>query len=101
MFKSILRDRLLISLIIVSILIKLFSLSPVSAEQYYTFGFYPIISQTLRAILGWIPLSVGDLLYLAAFIFFIMKAWKLIRLLAKRQVKEYLSWILFRKYLKI
>lgn len=101
MFKSLLRDRLLISLLVISVLIKIFSLNPAWVEKYYTFGFYPVISKTLRAVLGWIPLSFGDLLYIAASIFFIWKTWKFIRLLAKRQVKEYLSWILFRKYLKL
>jgi len=101
MFKSILRDRLLISLLIVSVLIKIFSAEPVRVEKYYTFGFYPIVSRILRAAFGWIPFSVGDLLYVAASVFFVLKAWKFIRLLAKRRVKEYLSWILFRKYLKL
>jgi len=101
MFKSILRDRLLISLVIVSVLIKFFSSNPAWVERYYTFGFYPVISKILRTLLGWIPFSVGDIIYIAAFIFFVWKAWKLIRLLAKRQVKEFLSWILFRKYLKL
>ena len=101
MFKNILRDRLLISLAIVSLLIKIFSLNPAWVERYYTFGVYPVISKTLRAIFGWVPFSVGDVIYTAAFVFFVLKTWKLIRLLAKRQVKEYLSWILFRKYLKL
>jgi hypothetical protein len=101
MFKSILRDRLLISLLIVSILIKVFSLNPALVEQYYTFGIYPIVSQLLRSLLGWIPLSVGDLLYFVAFGWFLFKAWKLINILARRRVKEFLSWILFRKYLKL
>lgn len=101
MFKSILRDRLLLILLVLSLLIKIFSLNQVWVERYYTFGFYPVISKILRAAFGWIPFSVGDVLYTAAFIFLVLKAWKLIRLLAKRKVKEYLSWILFRKYLKI
>jgi len=101
MFKSILRDRLLISLVIVSVLIKIFSLNPAWVERYYTFGFYPVISEILRALLGWIPFSVGDIIYVVAFIFFVLKAWKLIRLLARRQVKEFLSWILFRKYIRL
>lgn len=101
MFKSLLRDRLLISLLVISILIKIFSLNPDRVEKYYTFGFYPVVSKILRAIFGWIPFSVGDLLYVAASIFFIWKAWRFIRLLAKRQVKEYLSWVLFGKYLKL
>lgn len=101
MFKSLLRDRLLISLLIISILIKIFSMNSAWVERYYTFGLYPVISGILRSAFGWIPFSVGDIVYLAAFIFLVMKAWKLIRLLAKRQVKEYLSWILFAKYLKL
>jgi hypothetical protein len=101
MFKSILRDRLLISLLAISILIKIFSLNPARVEKYYTSGFYPVISKILRTILGWIPFSIGDLLYIAASIFFVLKAWKFIRLLARRQVKEFLSWILFRKYMKL
>ena len=101
MFKSILRDRLLISLLLVSILIKVFSLNPSRVEQYYTFGFYPVVSKLLRSLLGWISFSVGDLLYFTGFGWFLFKAWKFISLLAKRQVKEYLSWILFKKYLKL
>jgi len=101
MFKSILRDRLLVSLLAVSILIKIFSLSPAWVEKYYTFGFYPVVSKALRTFLGWIPFSVGDLLYFFAFGWFVLKAWKFIRLLATRQVKEYLSWILFKKYLRL
>ncbi len=101
MFKSILRDRLLLFLLVLSLVIKVFSFKQTWVERYYTFGFYPVISKILRAAFGWIPFSVGDVLYTAAFLFLVLKAWKLIRLLAKRQVKEYLSWILFRKYLKI
>lgn len=101
MFKSILRNRLLLILLVLSLLIKVFSFNPVWVERYYTFGLYPFISKILRLAFGWIPFSVGDVLYTAAFIFLVLKAWKLIRLLVKRQTKEYLSWILFRKYLKI
>jgi len=101
MFKSIFRDRLLIALVIISILIRIFSLNPAWVERYYTFGFYPVISAILRTLFGWIPFSIGDVTYIVAFVFLVLKAWKLIKLLAKRKVKEYLSWILFRKYLKI
>ncbi|MFL5810307.1 MAG: DUF3810 domain-containing protein [Flavisolibacter sp.] len=101
MLQSLLRDRKLLILLLLAILIKVFSLNAGWVERYYTYGFYPFISKILRAVLGWIPFSVGDILYISAFIFFVAKAWKLIRLLAKRQVKEYLSWILFRKYLRL
>jgi hypothetical protein len=99
--KSLLRDRKLLILLLLAILIKLFSLNAAWVERYYTYGLYPMVSKIMRALLGWIPFSMGDLLYISAFIFLILKAWKLIRLLARRQVKEYLSWILFRKYLRL
>lgn len=101
MFRSLLRDRNLWILFLVALFIKLFSLNESWVEQYYTYGFYPVLSTTLRWLFGWIPFSIGDLLYVGAFIFLVLKAWKLIHLMAKRIVKEYLSWILFRKYLKL
>ena len=101
MWKSILRDKLLILLILISLALKLFSLDEVSVEQYYTLGAYPYISGGLRLAFGWIPFSLGDFIYFGAFIFLVVKTWKFVRLLAKRQVKEYLSWILLRKYIKL
>src|SRR5689334_14576384 len=100
MFKTLFRDRLLISLVVASILIKIFSLNPYWVESYYTFGIYPVISRVLRTVLGWIPFSIGDMLYGAATVFLIIKAWKFIRLLAKRQIGQQLSWAVFGKYLK-
>lgn len=101
MWKSMLRDRLLLILLGLAILIRVLSIRSDWVEQYYTYGFYPLFSKVLRFLFGRIPFSIGDLLYVSAFVFFVIKAWKLIRLLAARQVKEYLSWILFRKYLKL
>ena len=101
MFKSLLRDKSLLLLLLLAIVIKLFSLNEARVERYYTYGFYPYFSRLLRLLLGWIPFSVGDLFYITAFILLVLKVWKLVRLLVKRQVKEYLSWILFRKYVKL
>jgi hypothetical protein len=101
MLRSLLRDRWLLFLTFLALAIKLFSLDSSRVERYYTYGFYPHFSSFMRLLLGWIPFSVGDILYTISFIFLVLKAWKLIRLLAKRQVKEYLSWILFRKYLRL
>src|SRR5690606_23789981 len=101
MLKSLLRDRKLIALLVLAIFIKVFSLNEAWVESLYTYGFYPFWSRLERILLGWIPLSIGDLLYIFSFIFLILKAWKLLHLLAKRKVREYLSWILFRKYLRL
>jgi hypothetical protein len=47
--------------------IKIFSFFPGAVETYYSTGFYPLISRFLRFIFGWIPFSVGDILYACAF----------------------------------
>jgi hypothetical protein len=101
MFKSLLRDRTLIFLVLVSIALKLFSLDPGRVERYYTFGVYPWTSQILRTLFGWLPFSLGDFLYAIAFIYVIRKVWKFIRVLAAREVKKYLTRVLLRKYLKV
>jgi len=101
MFKSLLKDRMLLSLLALSLLIKLFSLNEGWVEEYYTYGVYPFISKLLRIFFGWIPFSIGDLLYIAAFIFIVIKVWKLLHTLIKRRWKEKFSMQLFSKYLKL
>lgn len=53
-------------------------------EQWYSQSFYPAISNILRAALGWIPFSIGDLLYAALIIYFIRQIIKLITIIRKR-----------------
>jgi hypothetical protein len=101
MFKALFRDRYLFLLLILAILMRVFSLREDWVEEYYTFGLYPVVSKTLRTLFGWIPFSIGDLLYISAFSWLVVKTWKLVRRLKRRQAKDYLSWLLFRKYLKL
>jgi len=51
--------------------IKIFSFFPEAVEKYYSTGIYPWISRTLRVLFGWIPFSVGDIMYAAAFIYIV------------------------------
>jgi hypothetical protein len=101
MFKSFLRDRKLLLLFLIAFLVKMFSLNERWVEQYYSNGIYGPVSKTLRAVLGWIPFSVGDTIYIAAGIWLVLKVWKLLQLLKKRKAQEYLSWLLLQKYLKL
>jgi hypothetical protein len=55
----------------------------------------------MRTLFGWLPFSVGDILYIAAFIWLVLKTWKLLLLLKRKKARDYLSWVLFRKYLKL
>lgn len=52
--------------------IKIFSFFPEAVEKYYSTGLYPVISRIQRLLLGWIPFSVGDILYAAGFIYLVV-----------------------------
>jgi len=41
----------------------LFRSQPALTEQWYSTGLYPYIGRVVRFLLGWIPFSVGDILY--------------------------------------
>lgn len=64
------------------LLVKWASYHPDFIEKYYSNGIYPIIGKALRLLFGWIPFSMGDLLYLSVFIFlvrYLYKNWKSIK----------------------
>ena len=57
------RFTLPVLLVIQIIGLKILSLFPDFVEYYYSNGLYPYISKFSRSILGWIPFSIGDVLY--------------------------------------
>jgi len=64
------------------VLVKWAGNHPEFVEAYYSNGIYPVISQFLRMLFGWIPFSVGDLFYAALFILaarYMYKYWKSIK----------------------
>ena len=91
MFKSLLQDRKLVILLILAFIIKVLSLNEEWVERYYTYGAYPFISRTLRLLFGWIPFSIGDLLYGAAVLFLFVKAYKYLVLLRNKSSKRALG----------
>lgn len=48
-------------------------------EKYYSNGIYPIISTFFRRLLGWIPISIGDILYLLLILIILRWIWLLIQ----------------------
>ncbi|MFC7774020.1 DUF3810 domain-containing protein [Flavobacterium sp. GCM10027622] len=61
------------------ILLKILSYFPEFVESNYSNGLYPTISGFLRILLGWVPFSVGDILYailIVWIIFWLKKNWK-------------------------
>ena len=57
-----------------AIVINVFSYFPAVVEAYYSGKIYPVISVVLRLVTGWIPFSIGDILYTLA------GAWMAVRL---------------------
>lgn len=101
MFKTLFHDRWLIVLFIIGLFLRLFSLNAGWVERFYATGVYPMFASTLRTILGWVLFSIGDVLYLLAFVWVVKKTWKLVRLLKNKKANEYFSWVLLRKYIKL
>lgn len=101
MLKSLLGDRKLLILLFLAIALRLFAFDPSWVEKYYSLSFYPVISQILRILLGWIPFSIGDILYLTASVFLISKVWKVFALLFKKRLLQHLKWPLLWKYLRL
>ena len=71
-------------LIGLAVAIKVFSLFPSAVEQYYSTGVYPIISRIQRILFGWLPISIGDILYALAVIYLIVKLVHVVKALIKR-----------------
>lgn len=76
-------------LIIQIIILKIASFFPEWIEHTYSNGLYPYISNGLRILFGWIPFSIGDLIYFIV-IFFIIR-WFL-RKLKKDKTKKRQKW---------
>ena len=72
------------------ILIQILKNFPEFVEQFYSNGLYLFISKLMRYTFGWIPFSVGDVLYTLAGIYSIR--WLILN--RKRILKDTISWIL-------
>lgn len=101
MVKSLLRDRKLLLLLGLAVAIKVWALNEAWVEEYYTYGVYPHISGALRLLLGWVPFSVGDLLYGGAGLYLFVKAYRFFVLLRRRSSRKALGARVLRRLLRI
>lgn len=70
--KNILALLLLIQILIV----KIFAFFPDAIEAIYSQGIYLYIASFSRIVLGWVPFSVGDIIYTIVIIFILYWIWK-------------------------
>ena len=76
----------LILLISVAVLIKTFSLFPQAVEFYYSDNLYLLISKTQRIIFGWIPFSIGDIIYFSAGLYLLLKTIGFVKRVIHKQI---------------
>jgi hypothetical protein len=78
-----------ILLVLLVLLIKFSSTYSGFIEHYYSNGIYPVISKILRFLFGWIPFSIGDLVYGFFILVILIKTWQLLKVLFKRKFNRY------------
>ncbi|MCA0399008.1 MAG: DUF3810 domain-containing protein [Bacteroidetes bacterium] len=84
--------------VLIAAVIKWFSRYPAAVEQYYSNGIYPVISRILRFLFGWVPFSVGDILYLVIGVWLLVTVYRAIRAIWQRRVDG--QW-LFRSGMRV
>ncbi len=85
-----LKSILAFSIVLQIILLKIIARFPDVVEQLYSNGLYVYISKLMRYAFGWVPFSVGDVLYTLATIYILR--WLFVN--RKRIIKDTKAWIL-------
>ena len=79
-------------MVVLTVLVKIFSFFPYAVERYYSTGLYPVISRVLRGLFGWVPFSLGDVLYLATGVFLLVKIVRLFAAVFKKKAGKAFWW---------
>ena len=79
------------------IIIKLFSFFPNAVEKYYSTGIYIYIARFLRMAFGWIPFSMGDILYALLGIYSLYKSISLLKKGFKKQLDRKYFFLFLKK----
>ncbi|MEN9571372.1 MAG: hypothetical protein RL172_2603 [Bacteroidota bacterium] len=75
-------------LVVAAGLIRYFSANANWVEDKYANGIYPAISTGLKYAVGWVPFSVGDLLYLLLLTWLVIQIFKSTKLVWTKQLKR-------------
>jgi hypothetical protein len=68
---------------------RLVAINPWLIENEYTNGIYPYISATLKYLFGWLPFSIGDILYGVVMLWLLVKISRLLKKIFKKE-----AWII-------
>ena len=85
------KKKLLIALflLVCCVLIHLYSNDQRRVENGYATGFFPQIAVFLRGCFGWLPFSIGDILYGSAIVYLLIKFFKALRFLFKKKKENF------------
>ncbi|MBL0202507.1 MAG: DUF3810 domain-containing protein [Chitinophagaceae bacterium] len=72
-------------LVVIAAFIHIYANDSTRVENQYSTGFYPAFSRMLRYSFGWLPFSMGDVLYGLVILWLIWKLVKGIKIIFKRQ----------------
>ncbi len=87
-------------LVVIAVIIHIFS-TYTDVEGWYSNGIYPPLSSFLRLLSGWLPLSLGDIIYGLVVLWLIIKLVKGIKALIKKRVTRKSFFAGFQKALNI
>jgi uncharacterized membrane protein len=74
---------------------------PLFIEQYYSTGFYPYLSKSERILFGWLPFSLGDIMYGVVIIWLLIGLIKFIGRWRRRELKKTALFNYFKRLLRI
>lgn len=74
-----LKIAVVLSLPLQYLIVQFFKNNPEWVEAYFSHGIYPVVANFFQLFLGWIPFSVGDLLYAVLIFILLQKLWFIIR----------------------
>ena len=90
--------RWIIPLVLV-VFIKFTTAFPAFIETYYSYGVYPFFANCQRTLWGWLPFSIGDLLYCLFVFFLLYRCYCTIQLARAKKINwEWLKTILLRNF---
>jgi hypothetical protein len=78
----------IVTLLFIAIFIRLFSANTILTERQYSTFIYPFIALFFRKITGWLPFSVGDILYGTAAAWLIWKFIKAMQSIFKKKMTK-------------
>src|SRR5579863_8840371 len=90
-----------VSLLILTVLIKIFSFFPGAVEKYYSTGIYQFMARLLRLLFGWIPFSIGDIFYAVIAVYLLINLISFIKKIFKKQIKKDSFFSFFKKIIFI